>query len=140
MPHSPLQILQEHNLRITNCRKEVLKLFLERQSALSHSDLEEVLDKDFDRVTLYRTLKTFLDSDLIHKVLDDSGAAKYALCSHNGQESKHSHDHEHVHFKCEKCGKTICIEEVSLPKISLPAGYINKEVSLLVQGVCDKCN
>jgi Fur family ferric uptake transcriptional regulator len=140
MSNSPLQILQEHNLRITNCRKEVLKIFLERQAALSHSDLEGVLDKDFDRVTLYRTLKTFLDNDLIHKVLDDSGSAKYALCSHNGQESKHSHHHEYVHFKCEKCGKTICIEEVSLPKIDLPAGYINKEVSLLVQGVCDKCN
>ena len=140
MSNSPLQILQEHNLRITNCRKEVLKIFLERQAALSHSDLEGVLDRDFDRVTLYRTLKTFLDRDLIHKVLDDSGAAKYALCTHNGQENNHHHDHEHVHFKCEKCGKTICIEEVSLPKINLPAGYINKEVSLLVQGVCDKCN
>ncbi|WP_373524065.1 Fur family transcriptional regulator [Aquiflexum sp.] len=140
MANNPLQILQEHNLRITNCRKEVLKIFLKRQAALSHSDLEEVLDKDFDRVTLYRTLKTFLDNDLIHKVLDDSGAAKYALCSHSGQESEYNHDHEHVHFKCEKCGKTICIEEVSLPKINLPVGYINKEVSLLVQGVCDKCN
>ncbi|WP_113926033.1 Fur family transcriptional regulator [Cognataquiflexum aquatile] len=139
MSNSPLQLLQEHSLRITNCRQEVLKTFLERQVALSHSDLEEVLKKDFDRVTIYRTLKTFLDNDLVHKVLDDSGATKYALCSHS-HAGEHRHDHEHVHFKCEKCGRTICIEEVSLPKISLPEGYIKKEVSLLVQGVCDKCN
>ncbi|MCF1749449.1 Fur family transcriptional regulator [Mariniradius sediminis] len=139
MAQNPTQILQEHKLRITDCRKEVLKIFLKMQAALSHADLEEKLNADFDRVTIYRTLKTFLESDLIHKVLDDSGATKYALCSHS-HTGGHSHDHEHVHFKCEKCGKTICIDEVQLPKIVLPAGYINKEVSLLVQGICDKCN
>lgn len=139
MAQNPTQILQGHKLRITDCRKEVLKIFLKMQAALSHADLEEKLNADFDRVTIYRTLKTFLESDLIHKVLDDSGATKYALCSHS-HAGGHSHDHEHVHFKCEKCGKTICIDEVQLPKIVLPAGYINKEVSLLVQGICDKCN
>lgn len=139
MTLTPLKILQDHHLRITNCRKEVLSTFLEKQSALSHSDLEEVLNKDFDRVTLYRTLKTFLDKDLIHKVMDDSGATKYALCTHT-PEGEHSHDHDHVHFKCERCGKTICIEEAVLPKILLPKGYINKETNLLILGICDKCN
>lgn len=139
MTQSPTQILQEHKLRLTDCRKEVLKIFLNMQAALSHADLEEKLNADFDRVTIYRTLKTFLESDLIHKVLDDSGATKYALCSHD-HAGGHSHDHEHVHFKCEKCGKTICIDEIQLPRIILPQGYVNKEVSLLVQGICDKCN
>lgn len=139
MAQTPVQILQGHKLRITDCRKEVLKIFLKMKAALSHADLEDKLHADFDRVTIYRTLKTFLESDLIHKVLDDSGATKYALCSHD-HVGGHSHDHEHVHFKCEKCGKTICIEEVQLPKIVLPEGYVNKEVSLLVQGICDKCN
>jgi Fur family ferric uptake transcriptional regulator len=139
MAQTPLQILQGHKLRITDCRQAVLKVFLKMKVALSHADLEEKLDTDFDRVTIYRTLKTFLESDVVHKVLDDSGATKYALCSHDHSRG-HSHDHEHVHFKCEKCGKTICIEEVQLPKIVLPEGYINKEVSLLVQGICDKCN
>lgn len=139
MGSNPLNILQQHKLRVTDCRKEVLKIFLEKESALSHADLEEILNRDFDRVTLYRTLKTFLDSDLIHKVLDDSGATKYALCSHAADEG-HTHDHEHVHFKCEKCGKTVCIEQVSLPDVSLPEGYLGKEVSLLVTGICDKCN
>jgi Fur family transcriptional regulator, ferric uptake regulator len=136
---SPLKILQENKLRITNCRKEVLKTFLTKQAALSHSDLEEVLKEDYDRVTIYRTLKTFLESDVIHKVLDDSGATKYALCAHTG-EGEHAHDHDHVHFKCEKCGKTICVEGTFLPKIELPKGYVNKEASLLIQGICDKCN
>ncbi|UJP65967.1 Fur family transcriptional regulator [Mongoliitalea daihaiensis] len=139
MGKSPLQILQQHQLRITKCRKDVLKTFLNRQVALTHGDLEEELKDDFDRVTIYRTLKTFLDADVVHKVLDDSGATKYALCTHS-HEGSTSHHHDHVHFKCEKCGNTICIDEISLPMITLPEGFSKKEVSLLVQGVCDKCN
>ncbi|MFD2035873.1 Fur family transcriptional regulator [Belliella marina] len=139
MAMTPLKILQDHKLRITNCRKEVLDTFLKKQAALSHADLENTLQNDFDRVTIYRTLKTFLDKDVIHKVLDDSGAAKYALCSHSHEDHEH-HDHDHVHFKCEKCGETKCIEEATLPKIELPLGFINKETSLLIQGVCDKCS
>lgn len=138
MGKTPLQILQQHQLRVTKCRKDVLKTFLDKKVALTHADLEETLKDDFDRVTIYRTLKTFLDSDLVHKVLDDSGASKYALCTHS--DDKHAHHHDHVHFKCEKCGKTTCIDEISLPSIELPKGFSKKEVSLLVQGVCDKCS
>jgi Fur family transcriptional regulator, ferric uptake regulator len=132
------EILKENKLRVTSCRRDVLNTFLGKRVALSHADLEEALKENFDRVTIYRTLKTFLDNDLIHKVLDDSGTAKYALCTHSAEEPHH--DHEHVHFKCEVCGKTNCIEEISLPKISLPEGYQAKEMNLLVQGVCKYCS
>ena len=71
---SPLQILQSHRLRITDCRLVIIQEFLDKNVALSHADLEDTLNKKFDRVTIYRTLKTFLEKDLIHKVLDDSGA------------------------------------------------------------------
>ncbi len=140
MGNSPTtaEILKDNNLRVTGCRRDVLATFLNRKVALSHSDLEEALKESFDRVTIYRTLKTFLDSDLIHKVLDDSGSTKYALCNHDKNEPHH--EHEHVHFKCEVCGKTNCIEEVSLPKITLPKGYVSKEMSLLVFGICKKCS
>lgn len=132
---SPLSILQRHKLRITACRKEIIQEFLIKQVALSHSDLENSLDSQFDRVTIYRTLKTFLDKDVVHKVLDDSGSTKYALCSHEEED----HNHEHVHFKCEICGETTCLEAITLPSIKLPAGFQKKEMSLLVQGICSKC-
>lgn len=138
MPVTSANILKDHQLRVTSCRKDVLETFLKKNIALSHSDLEEDLKENFDRVTIYRTLKTFLDSDLIHKVLDDTGVTKYALCHHNAAE-KH-HDHEHVHFKCDVCGETKCIAEISLPNIDLPKGFIAKEKSLLIQGTCDRCS
>lgn len=136
MSEKTAEILKNNKLRVTSCRRDVLKTFLQKQVALSHSDLEDDLKENYDRVTIYRTLKTFLDSDLIHKVLDDSGATKYALCLHDVQ----NHDHEHVHFKCVKCGQTNCIDEVSLPVIKLPDGYISQEMNLLVQGVCKNCS
>jgi Fur family transcriptional regulator, ferric uptake regulator len=134
----PLKILQGHHLRVTDCRLEIISEFLDKNIALSHSDLEESLKENFDRVTIYRTLKTFLEKDLIHKVLDDGGATKYALCAHG--ESEHDHSHEHVHFKCEICGETTCLEDISLPQVRLPKGFEKKEMSLLVQGICDKCH
>ncbi|MFT4855829.1 MAG: Fur family ferric uptake transcriptional regulator [Algoriphagus sp.] len=131
-----LSILKHHKLRITDCRLEIIREFLSKQVALAHSDLEESLNSQFDRVTIYRTLKTFLDQDLVHKVLDDSGATKYALCAHEEAD----HNHEHVHFKCEKCGETTCLDAIALPKISLPKGFKKQEMSLLIQGTCNKCS
>lgn len=133
---TPLSILQNHKLRVTECRQEIIQQFLDKQVALAHSDLEEILDTQFDRVTIYRTLKTFLDKDVVHKVLDDSGATKYALCAHE----EDTHNHEHVHFKCENCGETTCLEAITLPTIKLPKGFEKKEMNLLVQGICEKCH
>lgn len=138
MTQSPLAILKDHKLRITDCRQEIISEFLEKKIALSHGDLEETLKNQFDRVTIYRTLKTFVDKDVVHKVLDDQGVTKYALCSHD--EEEHVHNHEHVHFKCEVCQETICIESITLPEITLPKGFKKREMNLLVQGVCDKCH
>lgn len=133
---TPLSILQNHKLRITDCRQEIIQEFLDKQIALAHSDLEQTLEAKFDRVTIYRTLKTFLDKDVVHKVLDDSGVTKYALCDHDEE----SHNHEHVHFKCETCGETTCLETITLPIIDLPVGFEKKEMNLLIQGICDKCH
>jgi len=131
------QALKKYNLRNTNCRVEILSLFISKDEAMSHADVEDFLSKDFDRVTLYRTLKTFLDKGLLHKVLDDSGGLKYALCKECTEENHH---HDHVHFKCVKCNKTTCIDHVEVPHFQLPKGYQSHELNLLVQGVCPECS
>ena len=130
--------LKDFDLRRTSSREEVLDLFLKSDHALSHGDLEQGLGSDHDRVTIYRTLKTFLDKGLIHKVLDDEGGTKYALCRLTC--GKGDHHHDHVHFKCELCGQTTCLDHVQIPSISLPAGYQRQEVNLLIQGTCSICN
>jgi Fur family ferric uptake transcriptional regulator len=131
-------ILKEYDLRNTSCREEILDVFLQRDFALSHADIESSVHEDFDRVTVYRTLKTFLDKGLIHKVLDDEGVTKYALCKERCTHTEHHH--EHVHFKCIECGLTNCLDNVQIPAIALPAGYKLAESSLLMQGICQLCN
>jgi len=130
-------LLRDFKLRATPNREEILHLFLLKNYALSHSDIEKEIDNSLDRVTVYRTLKTFLDKGLIHKVLDDEGSLKYALCKEACNLAEHHHDH--VHFKCTKCGQTSCLN-VNVPTIKLPKGYEVNEVNLLIQGICERCN
>ncbi len=125
-----------HELRHTSCREDTLLLFINQDSALSHGNLEKNLGLKYDRVTIYRTLKTFVEKGILHKVLDEEGL-RYALCKEMCAD--HHHHHDHVHFKCEKCGKTSCLDDVIVPKIELPNGYFSHEVNLLIQGVCAKC-
>ena len=131
------QLLKANGLRNTGPREEILALFLSHSYALAHGDIEAGISSNIDRVTVYRTLRTFLEKGILHKVLDDGGSVKYALCQHACNAQRHAH--EHVHFKCVQCGQTVCIEDVDIPAISLPGGYRVQEMNLLVQGTCQHC-
>ena len=131
------KLLKTFKLRHTPGREAILLLFLKRNYALSHADIEKEVEDTLDRVTVYRTLKTFLSRGLIHKVLDNQGSLKYALCSENCT-SVH-HQHEHIHFKCSKCEQTSCLD-VEIPPVKLPKGFKPEEMNLLVQGICDQCS
>lgn len=131
------QILKASNLRSTSSRSKILGLFLNNPHALSYSDLEKEVGATYDRVTVYRTLKSFLDRGIIHKVLDDTGGLKYGLCSDLCTNSQHQHNH--VHFKCIQCGQTSCLDTVKIPNIHLPARYRGDEANLLIRGTCPEC-
>ena len=66
------RLLNSFRLRSTPVREEILHLFLQKDCALSHGDIESEIADYLDRVTVYRTLKTFSNKGLIHKVLDDA--------------------------------------------------------------------
>lgn len=137
MGNESLNILKKFDLRHTDTRENILNGFLGKSTAISHGDIEHILMEGFDRVTIYRTLKTFLDKGIIHKILDDQGGVKYALCNTSCKSGDHHHDH--VHFKCSSCGDTTCLDHVLIPSIDLPNGYKRKEINMLVQGVCPNC-
>ncbi len=130
--------LKDHDLRITEVRKQIYKYLLDNQTAFSHSELELVFSNDFDRVTIYRTLNTFLEKGLLHKIPTDSGSAKYALCQEHCSSEEHIDDH--VHFKCIKCEKLVCLHELEIPMVKLPDNFMAKNAILMYEGICDKCN
>jgi Fur family ferric uptake transcriptional regulator len=137
MKKTQTQMLKDHRLRRTSSRSAILGLFQRSALALSHADIEKNLASAYDRVTVYRTLKAFVDKGVLHRIPDDGGAPKYALCNEDCTITQHQH--EHVHFKCNRCGETNCIEGVAIPAVRLPDGYQPIESSLLVQGVCNRC-
>src|SRR3954468_24895707 len=116
-----LDILKKNGLSVTEGRKKILELFLDNDGALAHSDIEKQTDAAFDRVTVYRTLQTFVDKGIIHQIPTTDNSILYALCKHNCEEGHH-HDN-HVHFICNHCGKTICLDEVTVPDVKLPRGF-----------------
>lgn len=138
---TPNTILKKFDLRHTESRNAVLTYFLSKNFALAYSDIEQQLtqSKQFDRVTIYRTLKTFVEKGILHKVLDDEANSKYALCQAPACDNHH-HNHNHIHFKCDSCGETKCVNEVIIPHITLPKEYQITEINILVNGFCEKCN
>ncbi len=132
-----LDILKEASLRVTPVRARVLEIFDQHNFAISHQEIEDALTI-VDRVTLYRTLKSFEQKGIIHKVVDGTGQDKFAMCEHHCTE--HHHQDEHIHFNCDQCGNTFCVDEVGIPAINLPNGFSVSSTNIVMKGVCDKCN
>jgi len=127
--------LLERNIKPTAMRELVLKVLMEQKVAVSLSDLENKFDK-VDKVTIYRTLKTFEENKLIHSIDDGTGSVKYALC----KESCQCHPEElHVHFLCTVCNQTYCLNEIPVPLIPLPVSFSLESVNMVIKGICANC-
>jgi Fur family ferric uptake transcriptional regulator len=131
------ELLRASKLSITDTRVKILELFMNTNGALEHSSFEKLAGQSFDRVTVYRTLQTFLDKGIIHSIPTTDTSIRYALCKSDCSEHDH-HDH-HIHFKCEECGTTTCLEDTDVPDIHLPKGYAVHNVDVVVSGVCKQC-
>lgn len=130
-------LLKRNTLSITGSRKKILQLFLEQAGALAHGDIEKKAGEKFDRVTVYRTLQTFVDKGLIHTIPTPDNSIRYALCKDECADGHH-HDH-HIHFVCSTCNNTYCLDDVVTPEIKLPKGYTVRQVEVVVDGVCKNC-
>jgi Fur family ferric uptake transcriptional regulator len=132
------ELLKRNQLSVTSGRRKILELFLLQEGALSHSDIEKKAGEKFDRVTVYRTLQAFLEKGLIHNIPTADNSIRYALCKDDCTAGHHRDDH--VHFICSSCGTTVCLEEVNVPVLKLPTGFVAEQVEVLVNGVCKSCN
>lgn len=130
-------ILRKNQLSVTGSRKKILELFLMSNGALAHGDIEKKTGEKFDRVTVYRTLQTFLEKGIIHTIPTVDNSVLYALCKDDCREGHH-HDN-HVHFVCEQCAKTICLANVTIPEVKLPTGFLPHEYQMVVTGLCQEC-
>lgn len=132
-----LDILKQNQLSVTESRKKILELFFTSSGALAHADFERKYNQTFDRVTIYRTLQTFVEKGIIHTIPSADNAVRYALCKEECSEGHH-HDN-HVHFMCDECGTTYCLDHVSTPDVKMPKGFKAKQTDVVVSGICKNC-
>jgi len=120
--------------RNTQAKTVILQLIQESKVALSHAELQELLNGLCDRVTIYRVLERLLKEDKIHKAITTDGVIKYAAC-----QSAENHHHNHVHFNCTKCNTTSCLDGVE-PQLQLPSEYKVETSHFTLSGICPDCN
>ncbi len=132
------EILRKAGLRVTPFRVKVLNIFQSyTHAAVKNQDLEEQLGPH-DRITLYRTLRSFEEKKIIHRVTDESNDMKYALCHQDCE--VHRDSINHPHFLCNDCGRTYCLDSFGELAINIPENYKINSIQVALSGVCAQCN
>lgn len=134
---TPQNILQHKNLRSTAFRKQVLNVFLDTEGALSQEQIASSIG-DFDRITLYRTLKIFLEKGVLHEVVIPGEEGRFALCDLECSHHEQEHLHHHIHFQCTMCNTVTCIDLPEGIELKLPEHQVN-QWSINAQGYCKTC-
>ncbi|MCF6353067.1 MAG: transcriptional repressor [Cyclobacteriaceae bacterium] len=129
-------LLKDKKLSETPFRKEVLAIFIKYNNAIPLSIVEKDL-KEYNRITLYRTIKIFVEKGIIHEISLSGEDSNYAICQEECDTG--SHHHQHIHFKCNICRTISCVEINKFPTIQLPE-YKIEQLEIQVTGMCKKCN
>ena len=130
-------MLQAKGIRPTPFRLQVLDIIERKGAAINAGEIETDLGPH-DRITLYRTLKTFTDEGVIHEIALSGNERMMALCASDCQSDHGPHAHQHAHFKCKVCGEVVCLALNHFPEITR-AGYAIEEVEINLQGTCPNC-
>ncbi len=130
------EILKIKNVKNTAVRTVVLRHLLNQEKAQSLKDIENALVYT-DRSSIFRTLKTFEESKIIHSIEDGSGMIKYAVCAKGCNCDPKD---LHYHFYCNNCDKTFCLFDVPFQNIELPKNFKIQQANMVVKGLCNNCN
>lgn len=127
--------LESKNVKPTAMRTLVYKSLVDSGKAQSLSDLEQRFEK-VERSTIFRTLKSFEENNLIHSIDDGTGAVRYALCD---DDCTCNVDDLHIHFLCNHCGQTLCMRNLPVPQMDLPKGFTFESANFVIKGTCANC-
>ena len=128
-------LLEAHDIKPTANRLIVLRTLDGAGRPMSLTELENKI-QTIDKSGIFRTLSLFREQHLVHVIEDGGDGVRYELC--------HSHDDNidddlHVHFYCEQCHQTYCLDHIPVPGIDLPEGFIMSSVNYMVKGICPHC-
>ena len=138
---SPSELLKQIGLRRTPVRLGVLKVLADATQPLGVQQVLELLPEHTDTVTVYRTLNTYTNKKVVHRVRGEDRTWRYALGGGEAREQPHSHPH----FVCETCGTVECLEQSQIPpafvrSLKVADGYAVHYPEVTLHGVCPKCH
>ncbi|MDO8953175.1 MAG: hypothetical protein Q7U86_11155, partial [Draconibacterium sp.] len=61
-------------------KNQIRELIADSDIALSHQEISKKLERQCDRVTIYRALDKLLEEGFIHRIIDVDGVSKFAAC------------------------------------------------------------
>lgn len=127
--------LERKKVKPTANRILVLKALKDAGKPMSISDLEDVL-LTVDKSSIFRVLTLFLEHDIVHAFEDGRGVLNYEPCTSEGACNLSD---AHIHFYCESCRQSFCMESLPLPDFALPEGFTAHSVSFVIKGECPQC-
>ena len=127
--------LESKGIRPTANRILVMKTLMGEQNPQSLSNLERKM-VSMDKSSIFRTLTLFLEHDVVHAFEDGRGVLCYELCEDKGACDHHD---GHIHFYCESCQRSFCMEDIHIPSFELPEGFYPHSISFVIKGECPDC-
>lgn len=128
-------LLEKHGIKPTSNRIVIAKALAACDNPASMKELEDMI-LTIDKSNIFRALTIFRDCHLVHTVEDGAGGTKYELCFSKSSETD---EDEHMHFYCERCHKTFCLNDMPIPSLAVPQGYQIHSVNFMIKGLCPKC-
>ena len=128
--------LEHKGVKPTINRILVYSTLVQINRPVSLKDLENEM-LNLDKSSIFRVLTLFAEHDVVHAFEDGRGIIHYELCHHHDGECNHSDGH--LHFYCETCQQSFCLEDTPLPDIHLPEGFVPHSISFVIKGECPHC-
>lgn len=121
--------------RNTPSKEVVFNLLANTGKAMSRDAIEQKIDVEIDRATIYRILNRFCEDGLVHKIVAEDGKQYFAVCIKCDEKSFADN---HFHFRCVKCQTIECLPEAV--HFSVPNGYNVESVNCVLTGICPQCS
>ena len=127
--------LEQKGVKPTANRILVLKALKESAHPMCLADLENELIT-MDKSSIFRVLTLFQEHEIVHTFEDGRGILHYELCTST---TVCNLSDAHIHFYCESCGKSFCMDDIPLPEFELKPGFTMRSVSFVIKGECPEC-
>ena len=163
-------LLRESKLRVTSVRLAILRVLEDSHEAMTAQQMFERVaaagaapgrksskpgrkgdaggESDGgapDRVTVYRTLNSLVESGIAHRVDPGDRVFRFSMTDH-AKCTEHHHVHEHPHFVCDSCGKVQCLQGAEVviktqdEDTARTARWRVKQQDVVLHGTCDACS